>query len=380
MESLTEYGDKIFFLTINQNKNFSKNNVRYLPINDYLETSRIDRIIRTGLFLAKHVTFFLPFCFIDFKKTFHICKIERAVYRILRENKIDIIHNHFFYPSGENVFFAAKKAKLPIISTIRGAEVCNFPELNYGSLRSKYYRKMLSKTIKQIARITCPNKKIVSDVNRLFKVDKKKLEYLPNGLEKKIFMRKKRRIQKTDRSKKKILSVGRLVKLKNHSLILKAMKKLQAYPVELVIVGIGEEYEALSDYIDFNKLKNVSLLDEMKKDELFNLIEGSSFLIHASLTEGMPNIILESLAMGVPVLASDIPAHRDIVIEGYNGFLFDPFNVQNLIQKIKLLLEGDLDQNTIQSNCRQTSKQYTLEKKIMRYREIYMAAQLEVKS
>ncbi len=159
--------------------------------------------------------------------------------------------------------------------------------------------------------------------------------------------------------------------MKNHEILLHAIKALNDDRLRVTIVGDGPLYKSLLSLIQQENLRNVSIVNEMSKDKLFVLIANSDCLIHPSLTEGLPNVVLESLAVGTPCLVSNIPAHLDLIQEGFNGYFFDPHNKEDLVSKIKFVLSNKAVLTRMRNNCIESVKKYSLDHKIDRYIEIY---------
>ena len=79
------------------------------------------------------------------------------------------------------------------------------------------------------------------------------------------------------------------------------------------------------------------------------------FLVHASSYEGMSNVILEALACGLPVLASDIPENVELINDDANGFLFDPAGDPALLaERILPLLQDQTTWNRLSAAARAT--------------------------
>lgn len=369
MLHLTDRGDNIFFLSAKLEDHFNFNGIHCIAIKNALETNRVLRVIHTLIFLIKNLLFFKFSTLYDFRKTFHVCKIERAVNKVISEHNIDVIHTHFFYPLGENAILAARKQGVPVIATIRGAEVCDRPDLDYGSLRDRYFKKMLKKTIGSLNHITCPNRSIVQFIQKWGNVDSSKISYVPNGIE--LTNASKPDASMLSSNSLKLIAVGRLIKLKNYSFLIETFEKLKDISLELTIVGIGYQAELLNNMIKTSKLSNVEIIDELPKKDLFDLISNYHFFIHPSLTEGMPNVVLESLSLGTPVICSDIPAHRDIVEEGYNGFLFDPKRSDELVSIINKVQKHNFEYLQMSENCKISAAKFSLRKKIENYRQLY---------
>ncbi|MEQ9467811.1 MAG: glycosyltransferase family 4 protein [Ekhidna sp.] len=110
--------------------------------------------------------------------------------------------------------------------------------------------------------------------------------------------------------------------------------------VSFSLVGKFDEDHARS--IEKSKLDqwiNNEILDyQPHSDEIQNLISDHDVLVLPSYREGTPRTLLEGAAMGRPLLASDVPGCREVVCDGFNGFLFEVKNSKSLIDKIKLYL------------------------------------------
>tara|TARA_B100000989_G_C19528462_1_gene468256 strand:+ start:2048 stop:3055 length:1008 start_codon:yes stop_codon:yes gene_type:complete len=85
-------------------------------------------------------------------------------------------------------------------------------------------------------------------------------------------------------------------------------------------------------------------------DNIFNIIEKYECVILPSYHEGMSKALLESAALYKPIIASDIPGIREIVINQINGYLFEKKNTQDLITKIKLFLSDNQDTKKLMSS------------------------------
>ncbi len=92
----------------------------------------------------------------------------------------------------------------------------------------------------------------------------------------------------------------------------------------LIIVGDGEQKSLIVDIINKNKMENRIILSGwMSHDDLVNFYNEIQLLVVPSKTEGLPNVILESLACGTPVLSTSTGAIPDIIIHGKNGWLMN---------------------------------------------------------
>jgi teichuronic acid biosynthesis glycosyltransferase TuaC len=110
-----------------------------------------------------------------------------------------------------------------------------------------------------------------------------------------------------------LLAVANLVPKKRHRLIVDALPELSG--VDLVIVGEGPERGAIEARAREHGVSNrVRLLGHIPQGRLPEIYSAADLLVLPSLREGWPNVLLESMACGTPVVVSDFPGVDDIVI------------------------------------------------------------------
>jgi glycosyltransferase involved in cell wall biosynthesis len=109
----------------------------------------------------------------------------------------------------------------------------------------------------------------------------------------------------------RLAMVGILEPMKNHAFILRLLKEYSKRGWHLFVYGMGPEARRLAVIANQSNLaERVSFMGWVPGDSLWPQVD---LLLSASIHEGMPNAMLEAIAAGVPVLASDIPAHREIL-------------------------------------------------------------------
>jgi glycosyltransferase involved in cell wall biosynthesis len=110
--------------------------------------------------------------------------------------------------------------------------------------------------------------------------------------------------------------VGSLVKVKNHETVIRAWAQVvrRHPPARLMLVGDGHRRRQLAALVDALALRpNVHFRGAVSHRQVADLLTNARCLIHASWSEGQPRAVLEAMACGLPVICSDIPAHREIV-------------------------------------------------------------------
>ncbi|MEW6295830.1 MAG: glycosyltransferase family 4 protein [Candidatus Diapherotrites archaeon] len=172
--------------------------------------------------------------------------------------------------------------------------------------------------------------------------EKEKVEFIPNFVNTKIFAPKKK-------IPNRILFAGRLAKEKGLDLLLNALKAEKDY--ELIIAGEGPERKALEQLASRNKIK-AKFLGFVPHKELPALFSSASIFVLPSYFEVMPVVILEAMASGCAVIASDAFGIRDQIDNEKNGLIFRKGNARQLKQKIKALLKDEGKARELGRNAR----------------------------
>lgn len=139
-----------------------------------------------------------------------------------------------------------------------------------------------------------------------------------------------------------VMAVGRLVKLKGFDILIRAFTQLlNDMNARLMIIGEGEERSALQQLIEQMGLQeHVKLLGFQENP--WKYMRYADLFVLSSQTEGLPNVIGEALALGIPVLATDCsPGVREYVEDGRAGWLVAPGDPQALAQGIASLLSNE---------------------------------------
>ncbi len=151
-----------------------------------------------------------------------------------------------------------------------------------------------------------------------------------------------------------ILFVGNLIRLKDWHTLIEGLKILfQTMVGRCYLIGEGEDRSLIEKKIEQENLNDkIILLGDILHTELLYWYNAADVLCLPSLREGIPNVILEALACGRPVVASDIIGNREIVREGVNGFLHRVGDSQSLAATLKKVLDMDWNTTSICSTVR----------------------------
>jgi len=170
-----------------------------------------------------------------------------------------------------------------------------------------------------------------------------------------------------------LLLVSRFVPEKNIPFVFDVFKQLPEN-YTLTLVGYGSEYEAMQ-ILAFNTLKlspqRVHFIHKPPQDKLLSLYQNADLFIFPSQTDTQGLVLAESMSQGVPVVALDGPGQRDIIINGYNGFIID--NAAQAAETIINIANNPELYNKLKSGAYQTAQKYTANAIIQQLIDVYQA-------
>jgi len=136
-----------------------------------------------------------------------------------------------------------------------------------------------------------------------------------------------------------LIYFGRLSHEKGILTMIKAFEILNSKGVQLLIVGDGPLREQLEAEAKVRGLENIKFLGYLAKDRLLSALRGAmASILPSEWYENGPMSVMESFAMGKPVIGARIGGITEMIENGINGYLFEPGNPEDLAQKIGLLL------------------------------------------
>ncbi|MGA1863753.1 MAG: glycosyltransferase [bacterium] len=166
---------------------------------------------------------------------------------------------------------------------------------------------------------------------------------------------------------------GQLIERKNLSLLLKAIKLLSTKRkrFRLIIVGDGHLRSSLEEEVMMLGIDSHVRFYGFRKDAL-NLLKSLDILILPSLMEGIPRCVMEAMAAMVPVAASDVPGNKELIIHGETGLLFDPYNQDELVQRIIYVMDNKEDISLmVQKARKRIEEQHSNLRMFKEYTKIY---------
>lgn len=168
-------------------------------------------------------------------------------------------------------------------------------------------------------------------------------------------------------------SVGRLVPVKNYPLLLRALHRLGANNVTLLLVGEGAERGALQEAArGLGMGARLRLLGH--SETVPRLLSAMDVFVLPSVSEGMSNTLLEAMSCGVAVVASNVGGNPEIIKDGQSGLLFESCDEAALCELLRTLMADAALRRRLGAAGRQrVLEDFTMEAMISRYERLYHA-------
>ncbi len=259
---------------------------------------------------------------------------RRALRRLLADGqRFDAIDAHYLYPDGVAAVRLGAEFGLPVVLTARGSDVTQFPD-------HPVPRRLIMDAVARADAVITVSAGLRAALLRLGAAADK-LTVLRNGVDTELFRSADRQAARAalELTGPALISVGALIPRKRHHLTIAALRLLPAF--SLLIVGEGPERARLAALAERLGLAGrVRLLGARPHEGMAQYYSAADLSVLASSREGWANVLLESMACGTPVVASDIPGNDEVVQERAAG-LIAPANTPEGIAAAVLDLWAD---------------------------------------
>ena len=275
--------------------------------------------------------------------------VKGKIKNLLSKDK-NLFHANWLFPVGKATELLSRKFNIPYIITLRGSDI-NLLKLNSINWKSALAVLKNSSKITSVSPFLLresKNKKLIMNENKLF-ITHNFYDTEQFKIEDKNLARKN---IKEDNNIKLIFYAGGLDKLKNVDILIKSIYSLPStYSIKLLIAGSGyEENNLRSLAFEKNISNQIVFLGELDTQKIIDYYNAADLFCLVSKSEGLPNVIVESLLCGTPVIASSVGGIPNLIQEGINGYLVEPNSVSSLVQKIKLGFDTQWNRNVLRES------------------------------
>lgn len=283
-------------------------------------------------------------------------------WRLMKIPKDSIIHVHTaqaFFP--EVVMLVSKLRNIPYIAHIHGDAK---PSGRLGFFLYPYQKFFLQKFLKNSRRVVTLNRYYKIITRKKYNLSSK-ITIISNGVNNNFFL------DKSIRKRKKIytlLFVGRLSIEKNIPLLIEAVSLLKNRVI-MHVVGNGEKQQEIRELIKTKNLKNIILHGRKTGKDLLKLYNSSDIFLLASSYEGQPLVLLEAMATGTPIIASDINGTHELIDNV--GILVRHPTSKNIAKEIDKLIENPKLRKKLSKKGVERAKGYRWNNIVSSFEQVY---------
>ena len=249
-----------------------------------------------------------------------------------RKHRFDIIHCHSSYPPAYVALAFRKLFDVPVVVRPHGSDV-----LPGGRIRSNpRVEKKLKRTLARVDAVIAQGAFLKATVEELG-VDPAKVHVIHNGVNLKEFSQGK----PFGHHRPYMLGLGNWIPRKGFDVLLRAFAMLRDDAPDLLLAGRGGEEEKLKTLArELGITQRVRFVGFIQGQPKVDLYRGAMFFVCPSRIEPFGNVILEAMASGLPVVASNIGGNTELVNDGERGLLFESENSEALAKAMQIMLES----------------------------------------
>ncbi len=260
---------------------------------------------------------------------YYITGFFLTIYAVFK-NRCDVIHTHWAIPTGPIGVWVGTLLKKPLAVTIHGSD------LRMALESSKFVGRLFIYVCKKAEHLICVSEVQKKELERLG-VPSEKISTIPMGIDAAFLETGKNREVELGNRPITILSNRSLLPIYNISLLIRAIPIiLKEEPrTKFLIAGDGSEKENLErEVMSLNLNTSVQFLGRVPHKEMPNLLSQADIYVSTSLHDGTSVSLLEAMGSGAFPVVTDIPANREWIINGENGFLVSEDDEKLLAKKI----------------------------------------------
>jgi len=290
---------------------------------------------------------------------------RKAVTNVIGSSSSDIIIDaHFLYPDAVAAVILGHQLGLPVVMTARGSDVnikCENPVM----------RRWVCWAARRCKAITTVSRALADRLGS-FGIPATTIHVVPNGVDLEKFKPHSSQQLRPDMAVEGIvlLSVGHLVKGKGHHVVIEALADLSE--ATLFIVGEGPEEQSLRKLAQkLGVASRVCFLGYVPHDQMAEKYSAADFTILASANEGMPNVLLESLACGTRVIATDVGGVGEVITAQAAGAIMKSRDASAVTESVNVLSEARHKRKETRDFAVQFGWNSTVERQVSLYERLF---------
>jgi len=247
---------------------------------------------------------------------YYISGVFMAIYAMVK-NQCSLIHVHWAIPTGLIGVLAGTLLRKPLIVTIHGSD------FRMATEKPSFLTRIFLYVCKEADQVMCVSEFQEEQIKRMG-VRTEKILTFPMGIDKSFLEAGRNRKKKLNGKSYIVLSNRNLLPLYNVSLLIRAIPVvLEEEPqTKFIIAGDGQERETLEQKgRSLNVSSSINFLGRVSHEKMADLLAQTDIYVSTSLYDGTSVSLLEAMGSGTFPVVTDIPANREWITNGQNGFL-----------------------------------------------------------
>ena len=295
---------------------------------------------------------------------FLFIRIMSELRKLHRIRPIDVIHAHAALPCGHAALLLSRELRIPFVVTVHGLDA--FLTSQVKGLTGRYCRKTCQLVYRSARKVICISDKVRSEVMRGVIAD---TSVIYNGVDTAVFApRDNGPIPPV------VLSVGNLIPIKGHALLLRAFANVQRQNPEALcqIIGDGPEKARLVRLaVELGIEKRVQFLGRRSRRDVVEAVGRCTLFALPSRYEGLGCVYLEAMSAGKPVIACSGQGIEEIIRHQNNGWLVAPEDLPAMSDAISRLLSDGGLRKQLGDAARQSVEQYSFARQTAELARLY---------
>lgn len=303
---------------------------------------------------------------------FYLNSLLPVIQKLQEEFPFDCIHCHTIFPDGNCGVRLKDFFQVPVLSTIHGSDIMLYPKRSKGVYHQTLY------ALKKSDQIITVSQRLQAEAESM--ADGLPIKTIYNGFDAERFRpgdkQKARQELGLPINKKIFLYVGNLYPVKGVPYLLKAFSKVVAHTKEahLVLVGDGHLKTSLQkEAIELGLDGMVSWMGRRPYEEIPKWLHSTDAVVLSSLSEGLPSILLESMACRRPMIATDVGGISEVLQDRVTGRLVPPKNPEKLAEAFLEVIDHEKQLEEMGEKAFQLSRAYTWEENVRQLEQCYQA-------
>jgi glycosyltransferase involved in cell wall biosynthesis len=309
------------FLIANKVNEDRRDNELFEPLHPYVKVYQ-NTFPNPLLFTHRPVVFVL--------KLLEYFKASIQLGFFLYENRIQVIHLHFVNLDVLLLVLFKYFFKYRLVITFRGTDLAF-------AKSSPLARLKVALALRFADAVTAVSEDMCDYLRTSF--DFQNSIYISNGVDRSK-IKKNTTKKSTEIKDSSFVFCGRLTRVKRVTFLISAFNEClkKGCQQDLCIIGDGEQRQEIVGLIEAFQIQDrVTMLGSLKHSEVLSMINCCLCLVLSSASEGCPNVVLEAMALGKPVIAPNAGGLKDIVRHGVNGYLF-PSDRRDMLSELMLTM------------------------------------------